>query len=101
MFRPPDSERTNIAKDACSGDRPDPYIKVKGERKYLYRFVDKAGNTVDFLFDPRRDEATAQRYFEKTIAGNTDDRQDRVNLARFNVINLDYEITIKLDCLSI
>ncbi|HEY4047802.1 MAG TPA: IS6 family transposase, partial [Acidobacteriaceae bacterium] len=25
------------------------YIKVKGQWKYLYRAVDKAGNTVDFL----------------------------------------------------
>lgn len=25
------------------------YIKVKGEWKYLYRAVDKEGNTVDFL----------------------------------------------------
>ncbi len=25
------------------------YIKVKGEWKYLYRAVDKAGNTIDFL----------------------------------------------------
>ena len=26
------------------------YIKVKGSWKYLYRAVDKAGNTIDFLF---------------------------------------------------
>ena len=26
------------------------YIKVKGQRRYLYRTVDKQGNTVDLLF---------------------------------------------------
>jgi hypothetical protein len=36
------------------------YIKVKGQWKYLYRAVDKAGNTVDFL-------AAARKYFEKSI----------------------------------
>jgi transposase-like protein len=25
------------------------YVKVKGQWKYLYRAVDKEGNTVDFL----------------------------------------------------
>jgi putative transposase len=25
------------------------YVKVKGQWKYLYRAVDKAGNTLDFL----------------------------------------------------
>ncbi len=39
------------------------YIKVKGQWKYLYRAVDKAGNTVDFLLRARRDRHAAQRYF--------------------------------------
>jgi transposase-like protein len=30
------------------------YIKVKGEWKYLYRAVDKAGQTVDFFGSPHR-----------------------------------------------
>jgi len=30
--------------------RDETYIKVKGSWKYLYRAVDKAGNTIDFLF---------------------------------------------------
>ena len=29
------------------------YIKVKGEWKYLYRAVDSAGNTVDFMLRTR------------------------------------------------
>lgn len=32
------------------------YIKVNGQWKYLYRAVDKAGKTVDFLLTARRDK---------------------------------------------
>jgi transposase-like protein len=46
------------------------YIKVSGEWKYLYRAVDKAGNTVDFLLRARRDKPAARRYFEKAIGQN-------------------------------
>ena len=31
------------------------YIKVAGQWKYLYRTVDKAGDTVDFLLTAKRD----------------------------------------------
>jgi transposase-like protein len=36
----------------------------------LYRAVDKAGHTVDFLLRAHRDKASAQRYFEKSIDQN-------------------------------
>jgi putative transposase len=32
------------------------YIKIKGEWAYLYRAVDKFGDTVDFMLSERRDE---------------------------------------------
>ena len=37
------------------------YIKVNGQWKYLYRAVDKAGKTVDFLLTVRRDKKAAMR----------------------------------------
>jgi putative transposase len=43
------------------------YIKVAGQRKYRYRAVDKAGDTVDFLLTAKRDKAAAQRYLERAI----------------------------------
>jgi transposase-like protein len=46
------------------------YIKVKGEWKYLYRAVDKAGDTVDFLLRAHRDKAAALRFFEQAIERN-------------------------------
>jgi transposase-like protein len=41
------------------------YIKVRGEWKYLYRAVDKQGNTVDFLLSEQRDIAAAKRFFTR------------------------------------
>ena len=44
-----------------------PYIKVGGEWKYLYRAVDRAGATIDFLLRAHRDYAAARRFFERAI----------------------------------
>ena len=43
------------------------YIKVKGEWTYLYRAVDKCGNTVDFLLTAKRDQRAAKRFLVKAI----------------------------------
>ncbi|CAA9426376.1 Transposase and inactivated derivatives-like protein [uncultured Leptolyngbya sp.] len=43
------------------------YIKVKGKWKYLYRAVDSAGNTLDFLLTAKRDAVAAKRFFHKTL----------------------------------
>jgi transposase-like protein len=43
------------------------YIEVKGKPKYLYRAVDSAGNTLDFLLTAKRDAAAAKRFFRKTL----------------------------------
>jgi putative transposase len=42
-------------------------ILAKGTWKYLYRAVDKAGKTVDFLLTARRDKAAAVRFFDKAM----------------------------------
>lgn len=43
------------------------YIRVRGQWKYLYRAVDTAGQTIDFLLTARRDAAAALRFFRKAI----------------------------------
>lgn len=43
------------------------YIKISGEWKYLYRAVDKVGDTVDFLLTAKRDLAAARRFLERAI----------------------------------
>ena len=46
------------------------YIKVKGKWVYLYRAVDKEGNTVDFMLSEHRDEPAARAFFEKSIGSS-------------------------------
>ena len=43
------------------------YIKVKGAWNYLYRAVDQAGQTVDFLLTAKRDQAAATQFFERAM----------------------------------
>src|SRR6266700_2799434 len=43
------------------------YIKVKGQWYYLYRAVDKHGQTIDFLLTAQRDQEAALRFLKKAI----------------------------------
>jgi transposase, IS6 family len=44
------------------------YIRVKGKWTYLYRAVDSAGASIDFLLSARRDAAAAKRFFQKALS---------------------------------
>ncbi len=43
------------------------YSKCKGTWVYLYRGVDKAGQTIDFFLSERRDMAAAKRFLQQAI----------------------------------
>ena len=43
------------------------YVKIKGKWAYLYRAVDKEGQTIDFLLTPQRDRAAAEAFLHKAI----------------------------------
>jgi putative transposase len=47
------------------------YIKVKGQWYYLYRAVDKYGQTIDFLLTEHRDAEAALRFLKKAIRRNS------------------------------
>ena len=44
------------------------YIKLKGKWVYLYRGVDKEGQTIDFFLSEHRDIAAAKHFLQRAIA---------------------------------
>ena len=77
------------------------YIRVEGDRKYLYHAVDKGGNTIDFLLYAHRDKTAAQRYIEKSVAQNSAPETATIdnsgaNFAAIEAINPDRETPIKI-----
>lgn len=62
------------------------YIRVKGEWRYLYRAVDKGGNTIDFLPCAHRDKTalgiTLRNRSPRTRARDGDRRQKRCQSRR-------------------
>src|SRR4051812_38059576 len=56
---------------ATSWRMDETYIKVKGEWMYLYRAVDKQGNTVDFLLTKRRSKLADHKFLLKAISNNS------------------------------
>jgi putative transposase len=55
---------------ATSWKMDETYIQVKGQWVYLYRAVDKFGDTVDFMLSEKRDEAAATAFFKQAIDSN-------------------------------
>jgi transposase-like protein len=43
------------------------YVKIRGQWEYLYRAVDRAGNTGDFRLSTRRNVAAAKAFFRKAV----------------------------------
>ncbi|MDQ0828231.1 transposase-like protein [Streptomyces achromogenes] len=43
------------------------FIKINGERKYLWRAVDQDGNVLDILVQNRRGKAAARRFFRRLL----------------------------------
>jgi transposase-like protein len=61
------------------------YVKVKGEWKYLYRAVDKSGDTVDFLLRAHRDKAAARMFFEQAIERNEEPEKVTIDKSGSNI----------------
>lgn len=59
--------RTHLRPCAGSWRVDETSIKVKGLWTYLYRAVDKLGQTIDFLLSARRDATAAKLFFGKSL----------------------------------
>jgi transposase-like protein len=77
------------------------YVKVNGSWKYLYRAVDKAGATVDFLLTAKRDHKAALRFLHKAIGQH--DAPEKItidksgaNTAAIESYNADQEAKIEI-----
>jgi transposase-like protein len=78
------------------------YIKLNGKWVYLYRAVDKEGDTIDFLLRAKRDAVAAKAFFRKAFKENG--RPDKVaidksgsNKASLDSFNKDVEEEEKIE----
>ena len=44
------------------------YLKIKGKWHYLYRAIDKEGNTLDWMLSVHRNKQAVKRFFKKLIS---------------------------------
>lgn len=65
-----DRARARKRPTASSWRMDETYIRVKGRWTYLYRAVDRDGQTLDFMLSERRDLAAARRFFRRAIGLN-------------------------------
>src|SRR5688572_26169973 len=56
------------------------YIRVAGEWTYLYRAVDSAGETIDFMLSPKRDLIAAKLFLRLALSGNSGIRPRVINV---------------------
>jgi len=93
-FSPTIAENAQARKKptAISWRMDETYIKVRGNWTYLYRAVDRDGQTLDFMLSERRDTAAARRFFKRAVG--TNDVPERIaidksgaNLAGFQSLN--------------
>ena len=83
---------------ATSWRMDETYIRVKGKWTYLYRAVDRDGQTLDFLLSKRRDLSAARRFFKRAIGTNgVPDRividKSGANLAGLQAVNVILKFT--------
>ena len=56
------------------------YVKVAGKWAYLYRAVDSAGDTIDFLLSPKRDLIAAKLFLRLALSGTIGIRPRVINV---------------------
>ena len=78
-YAPEINKRTKpFLKMTCNSWKLDEtYVKIKGVWHYLYRAIDKEGNTLDWMLSVNRNKQSAKRFFKKLL-GNKHTIEPRV-----------------------
>ena len=86
------TDRVRARKKPVSGSwrMDETYIKLNGKWTYLYRAVDKEGNTIDFLLRTKRDANAAKAFFKKAIKHNGRPEKVTVDKSGSNKAALDH-----------
>ncbi|SDX75012.1 putative transposase [Ruegeria halocynthiae] len=64
------------------------YVRVRGRWMYLYRAVDKAGVTLDFMLSERRNRPAAAKFFAKALSSNGFPRKIVINKSGANAAGI-------------
>ncbi len=77
------------------------YILIRGHWQYLYRAVDRNGDTIDFLLTAKRDRPAARRFLERAINLHGEPEKITIdksgaNAAAINSYNADHGADIEL-----
>ena len=59
--------RPHLKMSGASYRLDETYVKVSTQWKYLYRALDKEGNTIEFMLSAKRDIPAAKRFFKKML----------------------------------
>ena len=70
--------------------RRETYIRLNGKWVYLYRAVDKYGDTIDFLLRARRDRVAAKAFFRKAFRENATPEKVTIDKSGSNKCALDH-----------
>ncbi len=71
------------------------YIEIKRQWKYLYRAVDREGNTVDYLLTAKSDKKAAKRFICKAIKSNVE--PIKINIDKKGISTLTMGLSVQID----
>ena len=72
--------RKEMRRPNCSWRVDETYVRVAGKWTYLYRAIDSAGDTFDFLLSPNRDLIAAKAFLRRAVnAGRVREQEGRLS----------------------
>ena len=72
--------RRHVRRPAGSWRVDETYLKVNGCWTYLYRAVDSAGDTIDFMLSPKRDALAAKLFLQLALRSGAQVRPRVINV---------------------